>query len=79
MSVMTLAALVGHFETSDAALYMPTDTKMLIVRALCREYTKGMSTRIRRVVVRSAVLSLTRQHLDDYADVCRSTLTDDDS
>jgi hypothetical protein len=45
-----------------------------MVHALCLEYTQSMSTRLRRVVVQSAVVALERHQLHEYAQVARSVL-----
>ena len=72
MTVITLSELIRQFETSDLAMCIPVAIKSQIVIALCREYTKDMSGNIRRVVVNSAIISLKRRNLHDYAQAVRS-------
>ncbi len=74
MTIVTLATLIREFDTSDLATFLPLDIKRQMVHALCIEYTKSMTTRIRRVVVQSAVVALERHHLPEYAQVARSVL-----
>ena len=67
--------LIRQFDTSDLATRLPVGIKRQLVHALCIEYTKTMTTRIRRVVVQSAVVALERHHLPEYAQVARSVLS----
>ena len=74
MSIVTLASLIGQFETSDLAQRIPVAIKSKIVHELCIEYTKDMTTRIRSVVVNSTIVALQRQNLHAYARVARLAL-----
>ena len=72
MTVITLSELISQFEASDLAVRIPVAIKTKIVHELCREYTKDMSEKIRRVVVNSSIISLKRKNLHDYAQAARS-------
>ena len=74
MTIPTLATLIRAFDTSGWSTRLPIGIKRQMVHALCLEYTQSMSTRLRRVVVQSAVVALERHQLHEYAQVARSVL-----
>jgi len=74
MVIMTLAALICQFETSTLAARLPMGVKTQLVRELCHAYTRDMSSRIRRLIVQSAIVALHRHNLPEYARVARLTL-----
>ena len=71
MTSITLASLIRQFETTDLAMRLSIAIKRTMIRALCTEYTKGMSNRIRRVVLDSTILALSRHGLLEYAESAR--------